>query len=175
MLTDREVVAVSEAARALFTAGIHRLTGAGSILLAVPTAAEAERLAGDLVPMLGAEAVELFPAWETLPFERVSPALETMGRRLRIMWRLREGGERAPAVVVAPVRALVQRLGPHVEAVEPVVVSVPVTATEPGPVLAGCEAVTVQEPAATALMTPFSVTVAFVGSEETHTDCCVMT
>ncbi len=87
----------------------------------MPTAAEAERLAGDLVPMLGADAVELFPAWETLPFERVSPALETMGRRLRIMWRLREGGDRAPAVVVAPVRALVQRLGPHVEDIDPIV------------------------------------------------------
>ncbi len=116
-----EVVAVSEAARALFTAGIHQLTGARPILLAVPTAAEAERIAGDLVPMLGADAVELFPAWETLPFERVSPTLETMGRRLRIMWRLREGGDGAPAVVVAPVRALVQRLGPHVEDVDPVV------------------------------------------------------
>ncbi|HEY3722860.1 MAG TPA: transcription-repair coupling factor [Acidimicrobiia bacterium] len=116
-----EVVAVSDAARALFTAGIHRLTAARPILLAVPTAAEAERLAGDLVPMLGADAVELFPAWETLPFERVSPALETMGRRLRIMWRLREGGEQLPAIVVAPVRALVQRLGPQVEDVDPVV------------------------------------------------------
>ena len=36
------------------------------------------------------------------------------------MWRLREGGDAAPAVVVAPVRALVQRLGPHVEDIEPV-------------------------------------------------------
>ena len=33
---------------------------------------------------LGAGEVELFPAWETLPFERVSPSLETMGRRLRV-------------------------------------------------------------------------------------------
>ena len=71
---------------------------------------------------LGADGeVELFPAWETLPFERVSPSLETMGRRLRVLWRLRVGGT-PPAVVVAPVRALVQRLGPHVEEVEPVVV-----------------------------------------------------
>src|SRR5207248_1977885 len=45
---------------------------------------------------------------------------ETMGRRLRVMWRLR--ASTPPAVVVAPVRALVQRLGPHVEDVEPVVV-----------------------------------------------------
>ena len=33
---------------------------------------------------LGDDAVELFPAWETLPFERVSPGVETMGRRLRV-------------------------------------------------------------------------------------------
>ena len=115
-----EVVAVPEAARPIFAAAVHRLAGIRPVLVAVPTAAEAERIAGDLVPMLGADQVELFPAWETLPFERVSPALETMGRRLRVMWRLREGGETAPAVVVAPVRALVQRLGPHVEDIEPV-------------------------------------------------------
>ena len=28
------------------------------------------------------------PAWETLPFERVSPEVETMGRRLAILWAL---------------------------------------------------------------------------------------
>ncbi len=115
-----DVVAVAEAARPIFAAAVQRLAGIRPVLVAVPTAAEAERIAGDLVPMLGADAVELFPAWETLPFERVSPALETMGRRLRVMWRLREGGDAAPAVVVAPVRALVQRLGPHVEAIEPI-------------------------------------------------------
>jgi transcription-repair coupling factor (superfamily II helicase) len=116
-----DVLAVPEAARALFAAALHRVGGARPVVLAVPTAAEAERIAGDLRPMLGAAAVELFPAWETLPFERVSPALETMGRRLRVIWRLRRGGDDAPAVVVAPVRALVQRLGPHVEDCEPVV------------------------------------------------------
>ncbi len=115
-----DVVAVPDAARPLFAAAVHELAGIRPVLVAVPTAAEAERIAGDLVPMLGRDQVELFPAWETLPFERVSPALETMGRRLRVMWRLREGGDAAPAVVVAPVRALVQRLGPHVEDIEPV-------------------------------------------------------
>jgi transcription-repair coupling factor (mfd) len=115
-----DVVAVPEAARPIFAAAVHRLAGIRPVLIAVPTVAEAERIAGDLIPMLGADQVELFPAWETLPFERVSPALETMGRRLRVMWRLREGGDTAPAVVVAPVRALVQRLGPHVEDIEPV-------------------------------------------------------
>ncbi|MDP9074345.1 MAG: transcription-repair coupling factor, partial [Actinomycetota bacterium] len=60
-------------------------------------------------------------AWETLPFERVSPSVETMGRRLRAIWRLRDPARMA-RVLVAPIRALMQRLGPGVEDIEPVVV-----------------------------------------------------
>jgi transcription-repair coupling factor (superfamily II helicase) len=114
-------LAVSESARAIVTAGLVGLTARTPIVLAVPTSTEAERLAHDLAVYLGDEAVELFPAWETLPFERVSPGVETMGRRTRVLWRLRDPARR-PAVVVASVRALVQRLGPHAEDAEPVVV-----------------------------------------------------
>jgi len=116
------VIAVPDAARALFTAGLVDVGARRPVLVAVPTGNEAERIVHDLGAFLPPGDVELFPAWETLPFERVSPALETMGRRLRVMWRLRVGGDAMPAVVVAPVRALVQRLGPHVEDVEPVVI-----------------------------------------------------
>ena len=112
-------LAVPEPARALVMAGLAGLTRRRPLVVAVPTTTEAERLAHDLAAYLGDDQVELFPAWETLPFERVSPGVETMGRRLRVMWRLRDP-ERSPDVVVAPVRALVQRLGPHVEDVEPV-------------------------------------------------------
>jgi transcription-repair coupling factor (superfamily II helicase) len=116
-------IAVPEPARALFAATLARATARRPIVLAVPTGVEAERIAADLRQYLGDDAVELFPAWETLPFERVSPATETMGRRLRVMWRLRAGGEHLPHAIVAPVRALVQRLGPHVEDVEPITVT----------------------------------------------------
>ena len=84
-------IAVPEPARALFAATLATATARRPVVLVVPTGVEAERLAGDLREYLGAEAVELFPAWETLPFERVSPAIETMGRRLRVIWRLRTG------------------------------------------------------------------------------------
>ncbi|HET6953690.1 MAG TPA: hypothetical protein VFI47_25170, partial [Acidimicrobiales bacterium] len=80
-------LAVPEAARALVTAGLVGLTKRRPVVLAVPTSTEAERLARDLAAYLGDERVELFPAWETLPFERVSPGVETMGRRLRVLWR----------------------------------------------------------------------------------------
>ncbi|MBW8826144.1 MAG: transcription-repair coupling factor [Acidobacteria bacterium] len=115
------VLAVAEPARAITVAGLVHLSSRRPLLVATPTTGDAERLVNDLTQFLGADRVELFPAWETLPFERVSPAVETMGRRLRAMWRLRTGD--APDVVVAPVRALVQRLGPHVEDVEPITIS----------------------------------------------------
>jgi transcription-repair coupling factor (superfamily II helicase) len=117
------VMAVPEAARPVTLAALTQVGSRRPILVAVPTTAEAERLAHDLTTFLGEEAVELFPAWETLPFERVSPGIETMGRRLRTIWRLRHApANRMPLVVVAPVRALVQRLGPHVEDVAPLVI-----------------------------------------------------
>lgn len=114
-------MAVPEPARAATIAAIATLSERAPIVVATPTAQDCERLASDLVSFLGHDAVETFPAWETLPFERVSPSVETMGRRLRTMWRLRTPG-RSPRVVVASARALVQRLGPHADDVEPVVV-----------------------------------------------------
>ncbi|MDQ4068230.1 MAG: transcription-repair coupling factor, partial [Actinomycetota bacterium] len=110
-----------EAARAYAIAGLAHLSDRHPVVAAVPTSSDAERLAHDLRAFLGPDQVDLFPAWETLPFERVSPSVEAMGRRLRTMWRLRDSAT-MPRVLVAPVRSLVQRLGPHVEEVEPVVV-----------------------------------------------------
>src|SRR5437660_6300230 len=115
------VMAVPEPARAFVLAGLSGATSRHPLVVAVPTTTDAERIAHDLRAYLGRDEVDVFPAWETLPFERVSPGVETMGRRLRVMWRLRDPS-RMPRVLVAPARALVQRLGPHVEDVEPVLV-----------------------------------------------------
>src|ERR1051325_8894388 len=100
------VLAVPDPARALVVAGLTTLSSRRPIVVAVPTTGDAERLANDLRAFLGPDAVDTFPAWETLPFERVSPSVETMGRRLRALWRLRDP-QRSPRVLVAPVRALV--------------------------------------------------------------------
>jgi transcription-repair coupling factor (superfamily II helicase) len=120
------LVSVPEPARAFGIAGLVEAAGRRPVLVAVATANEAERLAHDLSVFLGPEDVELCPAWETLPFERVSPSVETMGRRLRAMWRLLgkpSTHAHTPRVLVAPVRSLLQRLGPHVEELAPVVVT----------------------------------------------------
>ncbi len=121
------VIAVPDAARAFTIAGLVRLSTRRPFVVAVPTTSDAERLAAELASYLDPgepdlPPVELFPAWETLPFERVSPNVETMGRRLRVLWRLADPS-RSPLVVVAPVRALAQRLAPSTAAnATPVVV-----------------------------------------------------
>ena len=102
------VLAVPDPARAYAIAGLAEASSRRPLVVCVPTSADAERLASDLATYLGEDDVESFPAWETLPFERVSPSVETMGQRTRALWHLRDP-ERAPRVLVAPVRALVQR------------------------------------------------------------------
>ena len=114
-------LAVAESGQAAVLAAIAELNGRRPVVVATPTTADAERLAGDLMSMLDGGAA-LFPAWETLPFERVSPGVETMGRRCQTIWRLGDatGG---PPVVVAPIRALLQRLVPDSDDAAPVVVA----------------------------------------------------
>ncbi|NNF69844.1 MAG: DEAD/DEAH box helicase, partial [Acidimicrobiia bacterium] len=117
------VVAVPEAARPLALATLAVESTRRPVVVAVPTSTEAERIRSDLALYLGDDAVAFFPAWETLPFERISPNVETMGRRLEVLWRLRDPAT-SPQVVVASARALVQRLGPGASELEPIVVGV---------------------------------------------------
>ena len=100
-------LAVPEAARAPAVAGLSAASSRRPLLVAVPTRIEAESLAADLVAFLGAGEVEELPAWETLPFERVSPSIHTMGRRCRVLHRMADPAT-TPAVVVASARAVAQ-------------------------------------------------------------------
>jgi transcription-repair coupling factor (superfamily II helicase) len=115
---DAGVVAVPEAGRAIAIAALAQLTDRTPLVVACPTGTDAGQLSDDLQQFLGVDEVVLYPAWETLPFERVSPAVDTMGRRMEVLWRLRQP-DRMPRVVVAGVRALLQKLGPQALTVEP--------------------------------------------------------
>jgi transcription-repair coupling factor (superfamily II helicase) len=109
--------AVTEAVLPLVLVGAQRAARRRPVLVATASQAEAERVAAALeVFVEDPSSVGLLPAWETLPFERVSPSPETMGRRLEVIWRLAEGSVNGPlaplSFVVAPVRALLQRMAP---------------------------------------------------------------
>ena len=102
---------VPTAARSMAVAGLSAASERRPLLVAVPTRAEAETLAADVSVFLGLGEVEEMLAWETLPFERVSPSIDTMGRRCRVLHRMSDPAS-APAVVVASARALAQFVDP---------------------------------------------------------------
>lgn len=85
-----------------------------ALLVITATSREGESLRASLGPYLADDAELLeFPAWETLPHERLSPSAETVGRRLHALRRMHEwaeAGSRHPLVVVASVRAALQPL-----------------------------------------------------------------
>ncbi|MEJ7800151.1 MAG: transcription-repair coupling factor, partial [Ilumatobacter sp.] len=114
-------LAIVEVARPIAIAALSHLSDRAPLVVACPTGAMAGQLYDDLCQFLGDDEVAHFPAWETLPFERVSPAVDTMGTRLEVLWRLRSG-DRCPKVIVAGVRALLQKLGPGATDVEPITV-----------------------------------------------------
>ena len=92
--------------RAFAAAGIASATGR-PLLAVVAGEREAEDLADDVA--LFTDLVRFLPAWETLPFEHVSPNVATMARRAEARHLLQAG---APVVVVGSVRAVGQRLSP---------------------------------------------------------------
>ena len=85
--------------RAFFLAGLAA-AAAAPVLAIVPGEQEAEELVDDL--SLFWDDGQALPAWETLPFEHVSPNAATMARRARARHRLETGS--AGSVVVASVR-----------------------------------------------------------------------
>ncbi len=86
------------------------------VLAITATAREAE----DLITALGSllpnpHAAAYFPAWETLPHERLSPRSDTSGRRLAVLRRLVNPDQGDPRsgplqVVATPVRSILQPL-----------------------------------------------------------------
>ena len=76
------------------------------LLVVCATTREAEEMVAALRCYLPDEAVEMLPAWETLPHERLSPRADTVAARLAVLRRLAHSEEGAIGVLVVPVRAL---------------------------------------------------------------------
>ena len=117
---NNSMLACAEHARATVIAGLAQRSPSTTLIIATATGTDAAQLHDDLTQFFGSHEVLLFPAWETLPFERVSPNVETMGRRLEVLWRLQ--GSQRPRIVVAGIRALLQKLGPHARSIDPIVI-----------------------------------------------------
>jgi transcription-repair coupling factor (superfamily II helicase) len=99
----------------------------GPLLVVTATGREADDLTAELRGVFG-DAAALFPSWETLPHERLSPGVDTVGTRLMVLRRLAhpDDARLGPPlrVVVTAARSLLQPMVPRLGGVEPVTLSV---------------------------------------------------
>lgn len=92
-----------------------------TLLVVTSTFREAELVTSALGAVLGDDQVCYYPAWETLPHERLSPRADTVGRRLQVLRRLAgTDTQPTPAVVVAPIRSILQPQVKGLSAIRPV-------------------------------------------------------
>jgi transcription-repair coupling factor (superfamily II helicase) len=93
------------------------------LVVVTATGREADDLTAELRGVFG-DAVAMFPSWETLPHERLSPGVDTVGARLLLLRRLTHPDDARlgprPRVVVTTARSLLQPMAPDVADVEPV-------------------------------------------------------
>ncbi|MFI6904015.1 transcription-repair coupling factor [Nonomuraea sp. NPDC050394] len=120
-----DVALVAPAAMRPF--GVAALVGHDqrTVLAVTATGREAEDLAAALTSLIEPGTVAVFPAWETLPHERLSPRSDTVGQRLAVLRRLAHpvSGDVSAgplSVIVAPVRALLQPIVKGLGDLEPI-------------------------------------------------------
>jgi transcription-repair coupling factor (superfamily II helicase) len=110
-------------AQPLVAAALAARTGGAGVPVLLVTAGErdADLAAEQLRCFVPGCRVETFPAWETLPHERLSPRADTVGRRLAVLRDLTHPGPNGPIdVLVAPVRSVLQPLAPGLGDLAPV-------------------------------------------------------
>lgn len=100
--------------------------GPQCLFVVTATGREAEAVRDALGSYLPEAEVLEFPAWETLPHERLSPSAQTVGTRIATLrklaaWQDAAAGERRTTVVVASVRAALQPIAGNLTSLAPVV------------------------------------------------------
>ncbi|TCS71509.1 transcription-repair coupling factor [Sulfuritortus calidifontis] len=83
--------------------------GQARLLVLTETAQDAARLAEEIAWFAPQLAVSLFPDWETLPYDPISPHPDLVSERLAALWQASEG---KLDVLVAPAATATQRLAP---------------------------------------------------------------
>jgi transcription-repair coupling factor (superfamily II helicase) len=107
--------------RAPLLAGLlSRPNGPRAALAITATSRESEALRRTLASYLPGASIVEFPAWETLPHERLSPSAETVGKRIAALRAVSAWDGAHPFVLVASVRAALQPLADNLTSIEPI-------------------------------------------------------
>ncbi len=116
-----ELALVGPASAQLYAA--CALARGGPLLVVTATGREADDLTAELRGVFG-DSAAMFPSWETLPHERLSPGVDTVGARLMVLHRLAHPDDTRLGpplrVVVTTARSLLQPMAPDLADIEPV-------------------------------------------------------
>ena len=116
----RPVLGRADAGSDFVVASLARALDA-PVLAVAPGPPEAEVLARGITAFLGHDRVALFPSWEALPYEGISPSPETAGRRSEAARSLRRAS--GPFALVAPAHAVLQGIVPTLGETEPLMLA----------------------------------------------------
>ena len=95
------------------------------LVIITPTSQNAEDVKRNLEALVPDKKIAIFPAWETLPHERLSPRADTVASRLETLYKLANPAKTGGVeVLIAPVRALIQPFAKGLEKLTPVRVAV---------------------------------------------------
>jgi transcription-repair coupling factor (superfamily II helicase) len=109
---QRTISSAVEGLDALYLAGMAAAPAAAQILYVARDGVRANQLA-ELVGFFAPDlAVAVLPAWDCLPYDRVSPNADVMAQRLDTLARLLDAGEEQPRLIITTVNALVQKVPP---------------------------------------------------------------
>jgi len=97
----------------------------GPLLVITARSSDAHKLAANIGAYLGRSRVATFPAWETLPYERLSPQPQLVGQRLTVIHRLSAATDETASldVIVAPIRAALQPMDARLGNYHPLLLS----------------------------------------------------
>ena len=112
-LNDGDVVAPP----ATYSLMIAQSAIKNSVLVITSSSKAAEDLANE-VKELHNETLE-FPAWETLPHERLSPSSDTVAKRILTLNSLKDGNRNW--IVIAPIRAVIHKINPQIIEYDPII------------------------------------------------------
>lgn len=100
------------------TAAQHKKT----IIAVTATSRESEDLAQAVKSLAPDLSVRIFPAWETLPHEKLSPSREVVGRRLALIHEIKSGVQ--IDLICTPLRSLLQPFAANLGEFPPLQLSV---------------------------------------------------
>ncbi len=115
--SDMTLTGVPEGLDALVLAQLAREAGrdgaAGLVVHVARDDRRAEALEAALTFFAAKQRVISFPAWDTVPYDRVGPNSDVVAKRITALARLVVGARKEPTIVLTTVNAVLQRIPPR--------------------------------------------------------------